>query len=178
MNQDYLKECLEYDQITGDLYFKQRPKSHFKSNRAMLLNWRKTKGRKVSTIHKNGKGKKYLKLSLDGKQLLAHRVIWVIVYGCEPEYIDHINGDGLDNRLCNLRDVSMTENNRNVKMHKTNSSGHTGVHKNKKSGKYVAHIWDKNKQINLGTYETIGQAVAARKGAERALNYHKNHGKK
>ena len=178
MDKVYLRECFTYNTETGLLHFKERPVSHFKSKASHAKSTAKTKGRTVDTIHNNGRGKKYLKLKVDGKQLLAHRVAWIIHYGCEPEYIDHINGDSLDNRIVNLRNTSMTENNRNVRMHKTNTSGTTGVHKNKKNGKFVVHIWDRNKQINLGTYLDEHQAIAARKGAEIALNYHRNHGAK
>ena len=84
---------------------------------------------------------------------------------------------GGNNRLSNLRSVSMEENNRNIRKHKTNTSGVTGVYENKRDNKWLAMIWNGNKQINIGTYKTKPEAIAARKGAEKALGYHANHGK-
>lgn len=181
ITQKYLKECFEYDPDSGDLIWKERPLEHFKSKHAQAVSNKKTKGNIVKSKHPNGRGKNYLKVgfsTLQGKKsLLVHRIIWMIVYGEWPEFIDHINGNGTDNRLSNLRSVSMEENNRNIRKLKTNTTGSTGVYENKISNKWVAMIWNGNKQINLGTYKTKAEALAARKGAEKALGYHPNHGK-
>lgn len=56
----------------------------------------------------------YLVLKIKGKQLKAHRIAWFLHYGSWPiGVIDHINGDRIDNRIRNLRDVSVKENNAN-----------------------------------------------------------------
>ena len=54
-------------------------------------------------------------LRIDGKRfrLLLHRVAWMLTYGRLPKQIDHINGDKTDNRLCNLREVTRSENEAN-----------------------------------------------------------------
>ena len=55
------------------------------------------------------------RLSIDGKSYYAHRVAWAMVHGVDPSgVIDHINQDIKDNRIANLRDVSQSENARNV----------------------------------------------------------------
>ncbi len=48
----------------------------------------------------------------------------------------------------------------------TNSSGYTGVYQNMKTGKYIAQITFKRKKYHLGTYDTIEEAVVARKHGE------------
>lgn len=176
ISKKYLSECFDYDELTGDLSFKHRPRHHFKSDQAYIVANAKTKGRKVRSIHPNGSGNKYYKVKILGKSYLAHRLVWVLIHDIEPEAIDHINGNGLDNRILNLRSVTHTENCRNARKHKTNSSGVMGVYKNKRDNTWYSMIWNNNKQINIGTYKTKCEAVAARKGAEKALGYHKNHG--
>ena len=54
-------------------------------------------------------------LRIDGAvfKLRLHRVAWVLTYGYLPKQIDHINGDKTDNRLCNLREVTRSENEAN-----------------------------------------------------------------
>lgn len=99
--------------------------------------------------------------------------IYRLVMGLTREdvdvYIDHINGNKLDNRKSNLRIATKSENNTNIKRKSNNTSGYTGV-KATKSGKYVAQISFNNKRIHLGTYSTIEEAVQARHDAE--IKYH------
>ena len=65
---------------------------------------------------------------INSKPYKAHRVIWKMVYGSDPHYIDHINGDRTDNRISNLRSVTKAQNNRNKRLRSDNKSGVTGVH--------------------------------------------------
>ena len=76
----------------------------------------------------NGCG--YLKLNakVDGcrHEIRLHRLVWALVYGRFPKQIDHINGDGMDNRLENLRECSIVENNAN-RMYPWKPNAETGV---------------------------------------------------
>ena len=62
------------------------------------------------------------------KKYLVHRIIWLHVYGYWPGLLDHINRDKTDNRIANLREVSMSENLLNTNLRKNNTSGVKGVH--------------------------------------------------
>ena len=117
-----------------------------------------------------------IQVSVAGKAYLAHRVIWMLVHGAEPETIDHINGQADDNRLCNLRAVTNAENQLNQSIHKHNNSGVMGVHPD--GDLWRAKIQKDGKQIYLGRYKTFNEAKAARKAAEKILGFHPNHGRK
>lgn len=70
------------------------------------------------------------------KKVLLHRVIMQPERG---QLVDHINGDGLDNRRCNLRICSREENSRNSRPH-GKTSKYKGVSWRKKDGLWVMHI--------------------------------------
>jgi hypothetical protein len=75
--------------------------------------------------------------------------------------IDHINGDKLDNRKCNLRIATASENAVNSKMRVNNTSGYKGVFWHKHSGKWMASITKNKKHIYLGLFESKHEAVKA-----------------
>ena len=80
--------------------------------------------------------------------------------------VDHINHDTLDNRKRNLRVVTVSQNNMNKDVRSDNTSGHTGVSFDKKSGKYVSYIKINQKRIYLGSFIDINDAIKAREDAE------------
>ena len=63
----------------------------------------------------NDNGYLYLNIRVDGHRSSRrlHHVVWVLNYGALPVMIDHINGNGRDNRIENLREVSQSANNAN-----------------------------------------------------------------
>lgn len=77
--------------------------------------------------------------------------------------VDHINGDGLDNRKSNLRIVTPSQNRRNLqKLKSNNTSGYRGVTKNKKSGLYRARIVNLHGcREHLGYFSNAEQAAVA-----------------
>jgi hypothetical protein len=93
-----------------------------------------------------------------------HRLIMKAKKG---EIVDHINGNGLDNRKENLRIVSKRENAINCKMNKANTSGVMGVTFDKNRNKWRAFVIIHKKIKNLGRFETFEEAVQARKDAEK-----------
>ena len=109
---------------------------------------------------KSGYGRIFFK----GKTRLAHRLVWLHVYGEMPKIIDHINGNRTDNRICNLRNVCSKKNARNRKASKRSSTGITGV--NLRRGRYRATIGVNNKCVVLGTFDSAEEALAARRRGE------------
>ncbi len=118
----------------------------------------------------------YILLRIDGKNEYAHRAVMKAYgYNIEDLQVDHINGDGLDNRLCNLRVVDSIENNRNSALQKRNEVGVTGVYK--RGGKYVARITVNSKNMHIGTFSTLDEAAQARQLKEMEFGFHENHGR-
>jgi len=102
---------------------------HYDAESGMLL-WRNGNGRNVKPWQeaKSSNGHGYYSVKVNGTNYRVHRLIWLYVYGHFPaEDIDHKNRIRNDNRLCNLRDVSRTDNAQNISLPKHNKSGHIGV---------------------------------------------------
>lgn len=104
----------------------------------------------------------YIQLTYEGTTYVVHRLIWMWVYGEEPEQIDHINGDRQDNRLENLRNVDPLTNQRNRTKNKNNSSGFNGVCWDKESWQWEARIRIEGRVICIGVYNTPQEAAEAR----------------
>lgn len=105
------------------------------------------------------------RFSVDGKQCWArmHRVIMEAKTGT---MIDHINGNGLDNRRDNLRLATTSQNTQNKKIGANNTSGYKGV--DHRSRKWRARIWLHGQEYHLGYFDSdIAAAHAYNKAAER-----------
>jgi hypothetical protein len=123
------------------------------------------------------------------KRFSVHRLIYILHYGDIPDgfVIDHIDHNPRNNRIENLRAVSFKDNLRNSNPCKNNKSSHfTGVSYKYVGTKikgvtyrykwYYAYINIDCKQICLGYFKTIDEAIAARKQANIKYGFHKNHG--
>ena len=163
---DVLNDLFSYDSETGVLTWKERPVGHFKNN-GSFKSWNtKNSGLEAGSVSQG-----YKKVRLNGKTFQYHRLCYLISNGCEPEHIDHINGDRLDNRASNLRSVTCKENSRNRPRNSNNKSGSVGVHRVK--GKWRAMIGNKH----IGYFTDKIDAIYARYWAERDAGYHENHGR-
>lgn len=106
----------------------------------------------------------YAVANINGKVTKMHRYILGIT---NPEIvIDHINHNTLDNRKNNLRICTNKENSRNAKIGKNNKTGFIGI-SIAYNGKYRARIMVDRKEIALGHYTNIEDAIAAREKAEK-----------
>lgn len=75
--------------------------------------------------------------------------------------VDHINGDTLDNRKCNLRLCSNKENQRNQKLQLRSTSGYKGVHWHKCNDKWIVNIKVDGKLIHLGYFTDVIEGAKA-----------------
>lgn len=138
ITQEYVRNILDY--VDGELFWKTN-KSHFVKS-----------GQKAGGILSDGRH--YIKI--DGKPWKLHRIIFLYHHGYIPKYIDHIDGNPGNNRIENLREVTLSENQWNRKQSKNNKTGSKGVcnHKNK----FRAYCMVNNKNHHLGYFDTQEEA--------------------
>ena len=143
---DLYEKCHEmFEYIDGQLVFKD--------------NWhsKQRKGQSVTSVNNCG----YLKVCIDKKNYLVHRLIFLMHHGYLPELLDHIDMDKLNNRIENLRDADKELNSWNRGLQANNTSGFRGVSWNKAAGKWHAYIKIKGKRKHLGLFSTPEEASAA-----------------
>lgn len=116
-------------------------------------------------------GRRYV--MINKKMYFEHRLAWLYVYGKFPDgVIDHIDGNPLNNAIANLRDVSVSVNQQNLKKAKANStSGLLGAIYDSFTGKYIARIKANGKSINLGRFSSPDDAHEAYLKAKRKLHH-------
>lgn len=162
ITQEILKQKLHYNPDTGYFY------------------WNKTGGINAGDVagceYKMTSGKTYIIIGINRTRYLAHRLVWLYMHGFFPEEIDHIDGNGANNRLNNLRNVSSIENRRNIRKFKNNTSGITGVGIDKRYNKWCAHIQIHGRKKSLGYFDNIFDAACARISAQQQYGFHENHG--
>lgn len=143
ITRERILEFLEFNPETGDFLWKK--------NKGTARS-----GRLAGCVRKNG----YRSIDIDCRRYLCHRLAWVVMHGRMPDnVIDHIDGNKLNNRPGNLRDVVQRINFHNqTKPRKNNTSGYKGVTWSKQHRKYVAQIMVNRKQINLGLFRDPTEA--------------------
>ena len=118
---------------------------------------------------------RYIRIRIKNRLYLAHRLAWLMVYEKWPDgIIDHRDGDGLNNRIENLRETDFVGNSRNMRRERPPASGVFGVVKIK--DKFRATISVPGKHIYLGLFDTIEEAAAARKEASQKHGFNELHG--
>ena len=103
----------------------------------------------------------YRYVRIEGKSYLAHRLIFLLYHGYLPKMLDHIDGNPSNNNIDNLREATNSENQRNKRQQKNNTTGFKGVNYNKTVGKYYGQIQKNGKRYNTTLTEDIKEAVRA-----------------
>jgi HNH endonuclease len=162
----FLHELFTYDQETGVLNWRVRPRYHFKSDRAWNMANGKYAGKVAGSIQK--KGYRTVEISKDGKTyaLRVYRIIWAMMTGEWPaEEIDHIDLDKDNNKWGNLREATHVENCHNRSVRSDSKTGIKGVSKRRQ--KYIAVITSNGVTHYLGQFDTAEEAsVSYAKAAE------------
>jgi hypothetical protein len=178
---ELLRQLLDYDPETGVLTWKWRDECWFAEGRrgaahtAAAWNSAWAGSEAMSCVSTVG----YKAGAVLQVKCYAHRVAWALHHGVWPSgEIDHIDGDRLNNRISNLRDVPKTTNAKNKGKSSKNTSGYNGVYFNKAAQKWQAYLTVGGVAKYLGLYDTPETANAAREAANIHHNFHPNHGKR
>lgn len=168
MDQSKLKEILEYNEYTGE--FTWLCDRHARKVKGLRAGWETGKSEKRATS--------YREIRFKNKIYKEHRLAFLYMTGSIPDIVDHIDGNGLNNKWSNLRAVNATDSARNKPIQKNNKSGIPGVSYYKKLKKWRAAISVNGKKKHLGYFDEIDEAAERRLLALNEFGYHKNHGRK
>lgn len=150
LTQERVKELLHYDPETG--IFTWRVNGH-----------KRTAGQMTGSVRKNG----YLAIGVEGTQRYAHRLAWFYVTGnWPPDDIDHINGDRADNRWCNLRLATRSENLCNMKPRR--KDGNKNI--TRSGSGWAVNVRRGGKTVYCAWFKTKPEAVAAAKAARDVVH--------
>lgn len=165
---------LRYEPETGKLFWLYREPDQFKTASA-AKGWNSHLAGRPALNSRHTFG--YLAGYVFGRPYLVHRVAWLLSTGSWPvRLIDHIDGDGTNNRLGNLRDVASSINQRNTKRRSDNTSGVTGVRWDAARSKWVARIYVDGRNLFLGRFNQRSEAVAVRQAASGLHGFTARHG--
>lgn len=113
-------------------------------------------------------GRRYI--NIGGEKHMAHRLAWFYIHGEWPSGdVKQPNGNYNDCRKVNLVLQTRQETATNRRLNSTSKSGYPGVSWDAKRNRWQAHITQNYKQVALGSFKELGDAIAARKEAERSL---------
>ena len=158
-----LKAALDYDPATGIFRWKHRPDVPPHVNARLA-------GTEAGSRHPDGHTV-YRRIRLKGKLYFAHRLAWLYVTGeWPPALIDHIDDDGSNNRIANLRPATAIENAGNKRM-KPNGIGVRGVSFAPESSRrkpFRAEIRLHGKRVHLGRFASLDDARKAYVEASKA----------
>lgn len=148
ITQHELKRLLDYNQEEGSFTWKWRDEGPACWNGR----W---PGKAVGSIVHNSQDHDllYLTTRIKGYDIYVHRLVWLWEYNTLPEFIDHKDGDGLNNHYWNLRESTRSQNLANS--HKLQR----GVYI--ENGKCRAMIRVEGNLIHLGTFTEYDDAQAA-----------------
>jgi hypothetical protein len=106
---------------------------------------------KAGTVHHTG----YVQVKVNSKCYRAHRIIFAMHHGYMPEFIDHIDGNRLNNRIENLRECDNRQNQHNAKIPCTNKTGVKNVFWDKARKKWAVFMRIKSKPTWLGRFDDL-----------------------
>lgn len=146
-----LRQRLLYDRDTGVFKWRDGPKE----------------GRIAGRVHVG-----YRCIKIDSVEYFAHRLAWLHEHGEWPkEYIDHIDGDKLNNAAANLREASAAQNAQNLaRQRRHTKSGLLGATWHAKLGKWQASIRHEGKLHYLGLKDTADAAHALYLSAKKQMH--------
>lgn len=164
-SQGFLHELFSYDKESGELIWRGRPQSHFKSDNE----WRRWNtryaGKSSGTIIRPEAPRRMV--TINHLDYPAHRIIWKLVTGSEPPEVDHRDRDGTNNKFSNLREATHEQNCQN-RVRAKKSTMPTGV---RYSGRrFYAAITVNGERRHLGMFDSELEASLAYRSAAQSLH--------
>lgn len=156
-----INKYFSYDKENGKLFWKD----HWnESTKTRLI------GKECGSIKLGPTGKKYLRVKISDGQYYVHQLVYFIETGLVDSkmHIDHIDGNGLNNKINNLRLVTHRKNQQNRHYH-INKTKLVGASFREHAGRWVGKIAFKGRTLHLGYHDTELQAHEAYKKAHHKL---------
>jgi hypothetical protein len=143
----YLRKELHYNPETGE------------------FRWLKLRNRRRADRAGYTDSRPYLIIEFERRTYKAHRLAFLLMTGHWPRHeVDHVDGDTLNNKWSNLRDVTHSENCRNRKQQWNNTSGQAGVHKHAQRNLWIVTFCSEYVGVFKSKEEAVAAAKAARSG--------------
>lgn len=165
---EVLSRYFTYDPESGKLFWKVRPRFHFKTDGAHLRFNKSLAGREAGHQHLKSNGERHavvLRVCIDGQDmwLLVHRVIFSIMGVAIPDgfEIDHKDCDPWNNAWINLRLSTPSQNMANTRPSKRRSGTVLPKGVSLQAGRYKAQICHKGHKRHIGMFATPEQAAMA-----------------
>jgi hypothetical protein len=132
------------------------------------LYWKigKVRGKEAGTP--NGHGYKVFKYK--GKMCLVHRVVFEMFHARKPSVIDHIDCDGENNRIENLRECSYSDNVCNQPRSAKNTVGEKNVYWCPEVTMYRVRVSKQGVRRDFGYFKSIDAAAAVAKQARESVH--------
>lgn len=150
---EYLRSLFAYEADTG------------------LLRWKVNRAnKKVGDIAGAQRPSGYIQVGIDFKLYRAHLIIWKMVTGEEPKnWIDHRDTIKNHNWWGNLREATKSQNQANIGLTASNTTGGKGVFWYKAYQKWAVQVWKDGKSYFGGYHDTFDTACVSAQALREKL---------
>lgn len=176
LDQETILDLLKYNPKTGQFFWNKRNRKYFKCERSFNI-WNSRYSGKECFLTTDNLGRKTT--SIFNKPYRAHIIAFLYMTGRWPkEEIDHEDGNPSNNKWENLVEVSHSDNMKNLKIRKDNTSGHQGISWDKSRKKWKVQVSINGVNTFICRTKNLQDAIARRAAANNKFLFHHNHGKR
>jgi hypothetical protein len=153
---EYVRQCVREE--NGRLYWMERPRDHFGSDRAHNIYSKKYIGKEAGCVAHLKSGDRVV-VRIKNILIFRYQIVWAFHKNMWTDRIDHINRNSMDDHIENLRLATRSQNGANQKISSFNTSGFKGVSFDKNRNNYKSYIRVNKKYISLGRFNTPEEAA-------------------